>query len=126
MRSKSVILYFVTAIIGLTNLAYAETITLKSGEKVEGRIAQKTKDSVIVVAGNESKSYSMDDIERIEGEDVFAEPMAPPEPKAQAPAASDSMTEPEAVVAQPAETEQQNQAPAAETRPGDVARPPES
>ncbi|MBM3249417.1 MAG: hypothetical protein FJZ09_01025 [Candidatus Omnitrophica bacterium] len=73
MRRKAWLL--VAFFLILASLALADTLTLRSGETVEGTIVEKTADSVKIDVYGAEVTYFMDEVAQINGEPVAPAPM---------------------------------------------------
>jgi hypothetical protein len=68
MTKTILVLLLLTITVSFPPFVFAETILLKSGQKIEGKIIEKTDKYINVEIAGTSQPYFLDDIESIDGE----------------------------------------------------------
>jgi len=69
---KKKMIFLCIAAVLVTMNAFADTLTLKSGQEIEGRIVERTAESVNMESFGVEVTYLMDEIDKINGEAVTA------------------------------------------------------
>ena len=75
---KSLIGYLIVFFISFSSLSRAETLTLHSGEKVEGQIIKRTPLYVMMQAQRMTQTFYLGEIATIDGKKVEVSPSKPP------------------------------------------------